>query len=645
VKQQQFLEVIERDEAERRWRATLDIAAVPAEKVALEDALGRVLAEDVRAEVDVPGFDRSNMDGFAVRAEDTYGATEIEPILLQLNSETIPTGVAPSQEVLSGTATSIATGGMLPRGADAVLPVEFTDIQGDSVVARRERVPGAAVSFAGTDIGWGETVVFSGAQLTSRETGVLAAIGRSEVSVVGRPRIAILSTGDEIVQPGEKMRPGLVFDSNGRILADAVRELGGEPIFHGAFRDDEAGLRAALDNALKGADLVILSGGTSKGEGDLNARVVADLDPGITVHGVALKPGKPICLAASGRIPVVVLPGFPTSAVFTFHEFVAPVIRELAGLPPGDREHRLARLATKTSSERGRLEYLLVGLVRRPDGELAAYPMGKGSGSVTSFSRADGFVRIPRNTEIVDADAEVEVTLLSRELEVADFVAIGSHCVGLDVIAGALARKGFRVKLLAVGSQGGLSAALRGECDAAPIHLLDPASGEYNRPFLEASLRLLPGYARQQGVVTRADETRDIESLVADPELRMVNRNRGSGTRILIDQLLGERRPPGYPYEPRSHFAVAAAVSQGRADWGVTIETVARQAGLRFQSLQAEYYDFAIPNWVSEVGRTVDWPASCGAVLGWESTGLIGRWVEVRSPRFGRRAIRLKIAR
>jgi putative molybdopterin biosynthesis protein len=595
VKQQQFLEVIERDEAERRWRAALEIAALPAETVELEDALGRVLAEDVRAEVDVPGFDRSNMDGFAVRAQDTYGATEIEPVSLRLNSETIPTGVAPSQEVLSGTATPIATGGMLPRGADAVLPVEFTDVQGNEIVARRERVPGAAVSFAGTDIGWGETVVFSGTQLTSRETGVLAAIGRREVSVVMRPRVAILSTGDEIVQPGETMRPGLVFDSNGRILADAVRELGAEPIFHGAFRDDEAGLREALGRALEGADLVILSGGTSKGEGDLNARVVAELEPGIAVHGVALKPGKPICLAASGRIPVVVLPGFPTSAVFTFHEFVAPVIRELAGLPPGNREHRLARLATKTSSERGRLEYLLVGLVRRPDDQLAAYPMGKGSGSVTAFSRADGFVRIPRNTEIVDADTEVEVTLLSRELSVADFVAIGSHCVGLDVIASALAREGFRVKLLAVGSQGGLAAALRGECDAAPMHLLDPASGEYNRPFLDASLRLLPGYARQQGVVTRAEETRDIEALLADPELRMVNRNRGSGTRILIDQLLGERRPPGYPYEPRSHFAVAAAVSQGRADWGVTIETVARQAGLRFQILRAEYYDFAIP--------------------------------------------------
>ena len=595
MKQQQFLEVIERDEAERRWRAILDVAALPAETVALEDALGRVLAEDVRADVDVPGFDRSNMDGFAVRAEDTYGATEVEPVLLRLNSETIPTGVVPSQEVLPGTTTPIATGGMLPRGADAVLPVEFTDVEGDAIVARRERVPGAAVSFAGTDIGWGETVVFSGAQLTSRETGVLAAIGRGEVSVVRRPRVAILSTGDEIVQPGEAMRPGLVFDSNGRILADAVQELGAEPLFLGAFRDDEVGLRDALGRALEDADLVLLSGGTSKGEGDLNARVVAELEPGIIVHGVALKPGKPICLAASGRIPVVVLPGFPTSAVFTFHEFVAPVIRELAGLPPGNQEHRLARLATKTSSERGRLEYLLVGLVRRPDGQLAAYPMGKGSGSVTAFSRADGFVRIPRNTEIVDADAEVEVTLLSRELSVADFVAIGSHCVGLDLIAGSLAREGFRVKLLAVGSQGGLAAALRGECDAAPIHLLDPASGEYNEPFLDSSLRLLPGYARQQGVVTRAEETRDIDALLADPKLRMVNRNRGSGTRILIDQLLGERRPPGYPYEPRSHFAVAAAVSQGRADWGVTIETVARQSGLRFQPLQAEYYDFAIP--------------------------------------------------
>jgi putative molybdopterin biosynthesis protein len=595
VRQQQFLEVLDRDEAERRWREVIDAAPLADESVPLERALGRVLAEDVRAEVDVPGFDRSNMDGFAVRAEDTYGASEEEPLRLRLNPETIPTGIAPRDEVAPGSATVIATGGMLPRGADAVLPVEFTDVEDGVVIVRRERVPGAAVAFAGTDIGSGETVLFAGTRLTSRETGVLAAIGRREVRAVRRPRVAILSTGDEIVQPGEAMRPGLVFDSNGRILADAVLELGGEPVFHGAFRDDPEALRSALDRALADSDLVLLSGGTSKGEGDLNAQVVGDLEPGIVVHGVALKPGKPICLAASGRRPVVILPGFPTSAVFTFHEFAAPVIRELAGLAPGRRESARAHLAQKTLSERGRVEYLLVGLVRRADGELAAYPMGKGSGSVTAFSRADGFVRIGRNSEIVEADAEVEVTLLGRDVPVADLVVVGSHCVGLDLIAGALSREGLRVKVLAVGSQGGLAAARRGECDAAPIHLLDPATGSYNRPFLDASLRLLPGYTRNQGVVTLADDRREIPELIADPSMRMVNRNRGSGTRVLIDEVLAGRRPPGYPYEPRSHFAVAAAVAQKRADWGVTIDTVARRAGLRFRSLRAEHYDFVVP--------------------------------------------------
>jgi putative molybdopterin biosynthesis protein len=597
MRQQQFLEVLDRDEAEARWRRVVEVDRRPDEEIALEEALGRVLAEDVRAPVDVPGFDRSNMDGFAVRASDTYGAAEEEPARLRLNGETIPTGVAPAIEVTEGTATSIATGGMLPRGADCVVPVEFTDIEDDgrTVVVRRARVPGAAVSFAGTDMGRGETVLFAGARLTSRETGVLAAIGRVRIRVVRRPRVAIISTGDEIVQPGGAMRPGLVYDSNGRILADAVRELGGEPRFLGAFRDDEDALRASLSDALEDADVVLLSGGTSKGEGDLNARVVAELEPGIVVHGVALKPGKPICLAAHGRTPVVILPGFPTSAIFTFHEFVAPVLRSMAGLPEVDRERRSARLAIRCVSERGRLEYLLVGLVRSAEGGLAAYPMGKGSGSVTSFSRADGFVRIGRNTEIVEEGEAVEVTLIGREHEVADLVVVGSHCAGLDVIAGHLAREGFSLKILAVGSQGGLAAAARGECDVAPIHLLDPQTGVYNEPFLEPGLRLLPGYGRMQGVVTRREEERDVQALLDDPALRMVNRNRGAGTRILIDRLLEDRRPAGFAYEPRSHYAVAAAVEQGRADWGVTIETVARDAGLRFRPLQAEHYDFAIP--------------------------------------------------
>jgi putative molybdopterin biosynthesis protein len=604
VKQTQFLEVLDRDEAERRWRLVIGRDSLSAEIVSLDAALERVLAEDVRASVDVPGFDRSNMDGFAVRAADTFGASEEEPIRLRLNDEILATGILPRVEVEAGTATTIATGGMLPRGADAVAPIEVTDADpADSafVLVRAPRVPGAAVSFAGTDMGRGETVLFAGTRLTSRETGVLAAIGRAEVSVVRRPRVAILSTGDEIVQPGETMRPGLVFDSNGRILADAVRELGGDPVFFGAFRDDVAALREALRRALEDADVVLLSGGTSKGEGDLNASVVGELEPGILVHGVALKPGKPICLAADGEKPVVILPGFPTSAIFTFHEFVAPLLRDLAGLPSEARETRSARLAIKTQSERGRLEYLLVGLVES-DGEggderprLSAYPMGKGSGSVTSFSRADGFVRIDRNTELVEANTFVEVTLIGREVPIADLVVIGSHCAGLDLIASELSRHGMRVKLLAVGSHGGLTAAARGECDLAPIHLFDPETDRYNEPFLTPGLRLIRGYRRMQGVATRPSETRGIEALLEDSSLRMVNRNRGAGTRILIDRLLGDRRPAGYPYEPRSHYAVAAAISQSRADWGVTIESVAQEAGLRFEPLQSEHYDFVVP--------------------------------------------------
>ncbi|MCP4498098.1 MAG: molybdopterin biosynthesis protein, partial [Phycisphaeraceae bacterium] len=365
---------------------------------------------------------------------------------LRLNEEVLATGIAPGIEVPKATAPTIATGGMLPRGADAVAPIEVTDVDPDDpdfVLVRAPRVPGAAVSFAGTDMGRGETVLFSGTRLTSRETGVLAAIGCESVECIRRPRVAILSTGDEIVQPGEEMRPGLVFDSNGRILADAIREIGGEPIFYGAFRDDVTALRVALEEALVDSDLVLLSGGTSKGEGDLNAVVVGELEPGILVHGVALKPGKPICLAAQGQKPVVILPGFPTSAIFTFHEFVAPLIRDLAGQPTEDRETRPARLAIKTQSERGRLEFLLVGLVEDEERRLSAYPMGEGSGSVASCRRADGFVGIGRHTELVEADTQVEVTLIGREIPVADLVVIGSHCAGLDLIASELARGGY----------------------------------------------------------------------------------------------------------------------------------------------------------------------------------------------------------
>jgi putative molybdopterin biosynthesis protein len=604
--QDQFLTVIDRTEAERRFHAALQLGPLGTETVPLDEALGRVLAQDVVAWIDVPSFDRSNVDGFAVRAEDTYGASETEPRRLTLLDEVIATAVVPQSVVQSQQAISIATGGMLPRGANAVVMVEHADVVGRESMVRRAVSPGAHISYAGTDIASGETVIRRGTLLTSRETGVLAALGVDEATVWRKPRVAILSTGDEIIAPGAKMLPGLVYDSNARVLADAVRELGGDPVLLGIVADDATALRSKLREALASCDVVLLSGGTSKGAGDISYRVVSEFnDPGIVAHGVALKPGKPICLAVTQGKPVVILPGFPTSAVFTFHEFVAPVLRIFAGHKIEQRGTISAQLAVKVNSEIGRTEYVLVGLVRRGpnDTTLAAYPMGKGSGSVTAFSRADGFITIPRHQEIVEAGTTVDVQLLGRDVEPADFVVIGSHCVGLDYLLGRLQEQGFRTKFLAVGSTAGLDAARRGECDLAGIHLLDPTSGAYNVPFLSDDLRLLRGYGRLQGVVFRRGDKRfegrtaqeAISQVKADADCLMVNRNAGSGTRILIDQLLAGACPLGYSVQAKSHHAVAAAVAQGRADWGVAIRSVADHQGLGFLPLQAEQFDFVVP--------------------------------------------------
>jgi len=404
------------------------------------------------------------------------------------------------------------------------------------------------------------------------------------------------------------MEPSKVYDSNAQVLADAVRELGGEARRLGIAHDNVAVLRERLHHALEFADIVLMSGGTSKGAGDVSYRVVAELgNPGIVAHGVALKPGKPICLAATGGRAVVVLPGFPTSAIFTFHEFVAPVIRLLAGRGSEERTVVPAKLAVKVNSEIGRTEYVLVGLVETmgPGSEtsLAAYPMGQGSGSVTTFSRADGFATIDRHEEIVEAGTRVNIQLLGSELQLAHLVVIGSHCIGLDYLLGELQRQGVNSKFLAVGSTGGLDAAKRGECDVAGVHLLDPKTNKYNEPFLTPELELVAGYGRLQGIVFRPGDARfegrsahdAIAAVIADPACIMVNRNQGSGTRALIDRLLGGVRPQGYAMQPRNHNAVAAAVVQGRADWGMTLDTIERNAGLGFLPVQAEQYDFIVP--------------------------------------------------
>jgi putative molybdopterin biosynthesis protein len=497
---------------------------------------------------------------------------------------------------------------MVPRGADAVVMVEHTEARdgdgGTRIELTRPAAAGQFIAFAGSDLARGETVLRAGQVLTSREVGMLAAVGRATVEVHRRPRVAIISTGDEIVAPGEPIRPGAVYDSNAAILAAAVEEAGGVARPLGIGADDEAVLSRLVDEGLAASDIVLMSGGTSKGAGDLCYRAVAVFkDPGIVVHGVALKPGKPVCLAVTGGKPVVILPGFPTSAIFTFHEFVAPVIRAFAGLPPDEVERVEATLPLRIASERGRTEFLMVSLARRDDGGLAAFPIAKGSGSVTSFSQADGFIAVGQQVETLAAGTPVEVQLIGRSHRLADLAIIGSHCIGLDIVVGRLMGEGVAVKVLNVGSTGGLAAAKRGECDLAPVHLLDPATGKYNRPFLTPELELVRGYRRLQGIVFRKGDRRfdgrsapeALAAAVADPDCIMVNRNAGSGTRILTDRVLGGARPGGYWSQPKSHNAVAVAVAQKRADWGVAIESVARQYDLGFIPLQDEHYDFVVP--------------------------------------------------
>ncbi|HZW31678.1 MAG TPA: molybdopterin biosynthesis protein [Isosphaeraceae bacterium] len=601
--QEQFLDVVDRDTAERRWWSALRPEILAAEEVPLASALGRVLARDVLATVDVPPFDRSNVDGFAVQAQDTFGAAEETPRDLRINSEELTTGRMPGQTVEPGSATSIATGGVVPRGADAVVMVEHAFVDGKTLRVVRPVAPGAHITFAGTDIARGERILRRGTILTARETGILAAIGVGDVSVVQQPRVGILSTGDEIVAPGEPLRPAAIYDANSTMIADAVRELGAQPIPLGIVGDVEDELETAIAEGLAASDLLLLSGGTSKGAGDLSYRVLARRDPGIIVHGVALKPGKPICLGAAGRKPVVILPGFPTSAIFTLHEFVAPLIRFLGGRRVEKPETTTARMPFRYNSEIGRTEYLLVNLVQGPDG-LSAYPLGKGSGSVTTFSQADGFLTIPRSQEFVEAGETVSVVAMGRGLSPADLVVIGSHCTGIDLLLGILNDRGFTSKTIWVGSQGGLAAVARGECDLAGIHLLDAETNQYNRPFLPAGATLLPGYGRMQGIAYRRGDgrfegrsvTEAVDAACRGGDCHLVNRNRGSGTRILIDRLLAGRRPPGYAVEARSHNAVAAALQQGRADWGVLIAPVAAAYELAFLPLSEERFDFVIPD-------------------------------------------------
>jgi len=372
------------------------------EKVPLGEALGRVLAESIESPIDVPPFDRATVDGYAVRAEDTFMASESEPVRLRVVGE-VNAGDSPDFELKPSESIYISTGAPLPKGADAVIQFEDVERVGDEVIIPKPAYPGLGVMKAGADIPKGKLLLEKGARLGFKETALLSAVGLAEVPVFRRPKVAVISTGNELVLPGEELKPGRIYDINGRAITDAVREIGGEAVFLGIARDDRESLKALIEKGVECCDIVLLSGGASGGIRDLTSSIIEELGE-VRIHGIAIQPGKPTIIGLINGKPVFGLPGYPTSCLTNFTLLVAPLLRKLLGRESEVRKVK-KKLAHKVFSVKGRRQFLPV----RIDGEKAV-PILKGSGAVTSFIGADGFIEVPENVEILEAGEEVEVT-------------------------------------------------------------------------------------------------------------------------------------------------------------------------------------------------------------------------------------------
>jgi len=417
----QFLEIAEKEKVEE---IVAELSAKLAkqrakEKEGIDEALGRIASTDIFSVLNIPPFDRATMDGYAVVAADTFYADENNPASLVIRGNA-PAGELPSQDVESGYCLGISTGAPIPKGANAVVKIEntfFDDAEIKKVMIYKPVAPNENIMLTGTDIKRGERIVKGGTMLTPRETGVLAACGLNEVSVLKKPKVAIISTGNEILVPGEDLKPGKIYDVNAQALSDSVRECGCVPLALGIARDNVNEISGSLKEALKrDVDVIIASGGTSAGVGDLLPNVIEELGE-IIVHGVDIKPGKPLIFGLIRGKPVFGLPGNPTSALITFNLFAAPLLRTIAGIRSLEEgERRSAKAAIRIFSERGRNEYVLANLVPVND-ELLAYPILSGSGAITTLSKADAYIYMAKGKEIIEEGEMVEVKLLTNRYQ------------------------------------------------------------------------------------------------------------------------------------------------------------------------------------------------------------------------------------
>ena len=408
-----FRKLMTFDEAKRVITEQLKPKALGEEEISLLEAYNRVLRENVVSALDIPPFNRSTVDGYAVKAEDTFGAEENQPAKL-IARGMVSVGEPPKIRISKGEAAEIVTGAPIPEDADAVVMVEDTDIEDAELRVYRAVTKDENVMKKGTDIKKGETVLKAGQVLGASEIGVLAALGLTKVKVFKVPVVAVLSTGGEVTEPGKELPAGKIYDINAYSLSTAVRESGGKPVYLGVVPDDKAELRKALEHALASADMVMTSGGVSVGPRDLTPQIVNSLGkPGLIVCGIAVKPGKPTTIALVGRKPVFSLPGHPTSALLLFHLLARPVIQLMSGRPATEAKTVKALAATRMFSAKGRRTFVMVKLKRGKSDRLLAEPVETGaSGAITTLAKADGFVEIPENQQFIDSGEEITVALL-----------------------------------------------------------------------------------------------------------------------------------------------------------------------------------------------------------------------------------------
>ena len=574
----------------------IDATRIPTETLPVEQALNRITAEPVFAKLSSPHYHGSAMDGICVRAEDTFGATEFSPKRLNLMA-----GEAPRY----GAFAFVDTGNALPSWANSVVMIEKVHQLDDSNVEIFEAAaPWQNVRLVGEDVVATELLLPRLHRLRPYDLGALLASGHTTVNCKTKPRVAILPTGDELIKAGDDARPGRIFEFNSTILSALISEAGGSATTLPPVGDDINKLKGALRGALRDYDLVAIIAGSSAGEHDFTAQVIAE-EGELMVHGIDVMPGKPAVLGVVRGKPVVGVPGYPVSAIVVAREIIEPALAKFLGQGFVARPQVRAVVPKKIASHLGLEELVRVTLGRVED-KLVAVPLRRGAGVITTMVQADGLMRIPTLTEGINAGEEVDIELLRpiEEVERA-ILCTGSHDLSIDILGDQLKRSfpGFKIAASNVGSLGGLLSLQRGETHIAGTHLLDPESGGYNIPDIKRSIPrtpvvLLHLVRRQQGLILRPGNPKAINQLsdLARSDVTFVNRQPGSGTRVLLDfELRRLRLEPqsihGYEREEFTHMAVAVAIASELADVGLGIKSAAQALGLDFIPMGEEEYD------------------------------------------------------